>query len=169
MMYVTKTDVTGHKYWCHFVSANKIAPPTFWCFWNLTCHCRDAQVTSCFGRPTTHPYGTIDNNSALVQTMAWRKATSHYLNQWWPSSLTHICITRPQWVNKIQHALYRPVTSGIPYGSIYSSLSISFWREAWITPGHQMYRGLKPENLLYFFSKFLVSTVIQLSDRDFSQ
>ena len=26
-------------------------------------------------------------------------ATSHYRNQWWLSSLTHICVTRPQWVN----------------------------------------------------------------------
>ena len=27
------------------------------------------------------------------------QATSHYLNQWWPSSTTPICVTRPQWVN----------------------------------------------------------------------
>ena len=26
------------------------------------------------------------------------QATSHYLNQWWPSSLIHICITQTQWV-----------------------------------------------------------------------
>ena len=26
------------------------------------------------------------------------QATNHYLNQWWHSSTTHICITRPQWV-----------------------------------------------------------------------
>ena len=26
------------------------------------------------------------------------KATSHYLNQRWYSLLTHICVTRPQWV-----------------------------------------------------------------------
>ena len=25
--------------------------------------------------------------------------TSHYLNQWWHSSLTHICSTRGRWVN----------------------------------------------------------------------
>ena len=25
------------------------------------------------------------------------QATSHYLNQWWPSSTTHTCVTRPQW------------------------------------------------------------------------
>ena len=27
------------------------------------------------------------------------QATSHYLNQWWLSSMTHICVTWPQWVN----------------------------------------------------------------------
>ena len=27
------------------------------------------------------------------------QATSHYLNQWWPSSTTHVCVTRPRWVN----------------------------------------------------------------------
>ena len=27
------------------------------------------------------------------------QATSHYLNQWWSSQPTHICVTRPQWVN----------------------------------------------------------------------
>ena len=25
--------------------------------------------------------------------------TSHYLYKWWPSSLKHICVTQPQWVN----------------------------------------------------------------------
>ena len=25
--------------------------------------------------------------------------TSHYLNQWWPSLLTQVCATQPQWVN----------------------------------------------------------------------
>ena len=27
------------------------------------------------------------------------QVTSHYLNQWWSSLLTHICVTLPQWVN----------------------------------------------------------------------
>ena len=46
--------------------------------------------------------GPIDNKSVLAQVMAWRRrATSHYLNQWWPSSLTHKCVTRPQWVKII--------------------------------------------------------------------
>ena len=33
------------------------------------------------------------------QWLGTGQATSHYLNQWWPSILTHICVTWPQWVN----------------------------------------------------------------------
>ena len=48
------------------------------------------------------PICPIDNIQALVQIMACAGlATSHYLKQWWPSLLRHICITRPQWVNTL--------------------------------------------------------------------
>ena len=41
-----------------------------------------------------------DDKSTLVQVMAWcRQATSHYLNQCWPRSLSPYGITRPQWIN----------------------------------------------------------------------
>ena len=41
-----------------------------------------------------------DDQSALVQVMAWcRQATSHYLSQCWPRSLSPCGVTRPQWVN----------------------------------------------------------------------
>ena len=37
------------------------------------------------------PRDFTDNKSALAQVMAWcRQATSHYLNQYRPSSLTHM-------------------------------------------------------------------------------
>ena len=45
------------------------------------------------------PKGLIDDRSALVQVMAWcRQATSHYLNQCWPSSmmLGHIALIKDQ-------------------------------------------------------------------------
>ena len=46
------------------------------------------------------PKGPIDNKSALVQVMAWRRqATSHYLSQWWTSSPTHIYGTRGNELN----------------------------------------------------------------------
>ena len=46
------------------------------------------------------PKGPIKNNPALVQIMAWRRPGDKPLSE--PvmvSLLTHICVTRPQWVN----------------------------------------------------------------------
>ena len=43
-----------------------------------------------------------DDKSRLVQVMAWcRQATSHYLNQCWPRSISPYGVTRPQWVNNM--------------------------------------------------------------------
>ena len=43
-----------------------------------------------------------DDQSTLVQVMAWcHQATSHYLSQCWPRSLTPYGITRPQWVKLV--------------------------------------------------------------------
>ena len=47
------------------------------------------------------PKGPINNNPALVQIIAWRRSGDKPLSE--PvmvSLLTHICVTRPQWVNK---------------------------------------------------------------------
>ena len=47
-----------------------------------------------------------DDQSTLVQVMAWcRQATSHYLSQCWPRSLSPYGVTRPQWVKScwLQH------------------------------------------------------------------
>ena len=47
------------------------------------------------------PKGPIDNIPALVQIMAWRRPGGKPLSE--PMLiilLTHICVTRPQWVNK---------------------------------------------------------------------
>ena len=47
------------------------------------------------------PLDLTDDKSLLVQVMAWcRQATSHYLSQCWPRSLSLYGITRPQWVKK---------------------------------------------------------------------
>ena len=45
------------------------------------------------------PLELTDDKSTLVQVMAWcRQATSHYLSQCWPRSLSPYDVTRPQWV-----------------------------------------------------------------------
>ena len=44
------------------------------------------------------------DKSTLVHVMAWcRQATSHYLNQCWPRSMSPYGVTRPQWVNYWHH------------------------------------------------------------------
>ena len=46
------------------------------------------------------PRDIIDDKSTLFQVMAWcRQATSHYLSQCWPSSMSPYVFNRPQWVN----------------------------------------------------------------------
>ena len=46
------------------------------------------------------PNDLTDYKSTLVQVMAWcRQATSHYLSQCWPSSMSPYSVTSPQWVN----------------------------------------------------------------------
>ena len=50
------------------------------------------------------PKGPIDKKPAWFKWwLGAEQVTSHYLNQWWLSLLTHICITRPQWVNRISN------------------------------------------------------------------
>ena len=46
-----------------------------------------------------------DDKSTLFQAMAWcRQATSHYLNQCWPRSMSPYGVTRPQWVKRVRHS-----------------------------------------------------------------
>ena len=46
------------------------------------------------------PQHLTDHRSMLAQVMAWcRQATSHYLSQCWPGSLSPNDVTSPQWVN----------------------------------------------------------------------
>ena len=48
------------------------------------------------------PQDLTDDKSTLVQVMAWcRQATSHYLNQCWPRSMSPYAVTMPQWVKKV--------------------------------------------------------------------
>ena len=69
------------------------------------------------------PKGPINNNPALVQIMAWRRSGDKPLSEpMMVSLLTHICVTRPQWVLK-----------EIPGGQLrnrrWSSLSIEFFKK----------------------------------------
>ena len=73
------------------------------------------------------PEDLIDEKSTLVQVMACcHQATSHYLNQCWPSSLTLNDITRPQWVNAL-----RPRQNGWHFA--YAIFKCILLNEKWIS------------------------------------
>ena len=56
-----------------------------------------------------------DDQSTLVQVMAWcRQATSHYLSQCWPRSLSPYGVTKPQWVKAHTKYLIPSVTPLTP-------------------------------------------------------
>ena len=53
-----------------------------------------------------------DDQSILVQVIAWcRQATSHYLSQCWPRSLSSYGVTRPQWVESFHTKWFFPASS----------------------------------------------------------
>ena len=62
------------------------------------CTVSDHWVICCGIAPRWMPLDLIDK-STLVQVMAWcRQATSHYLSQCWPRSMSPNGVTRPQLV-----------------------------------------------------------------------
>ena len=49
------------------------------------------------------PINTFDDKSTLTQVMAWcHQATSHYLSQCWPKSMSTCGFTRIQWVDSMR-------------------------------------------------------------------
>ena len=51
---------------------------------------------------TWMPQDLTNDKSTLVQVMAWcHQATSHYLSQCWPSSLSPYGVIRPQWIKEL--------------------------------------------------------------------
>ena len=59
----------------------------------------DVWGISCWIALIWMPLGFTDDKSTWVQVMAWcRQATSHYLSQCWPRSLSPYSVSRPQWV-----------------------------------------------------------------------
>ena len=84
---------------------NSLAPEKF--EWNLI-HVIVKQIFMIDGWGICHEIALIwmslaftDDQSTLVQVMAWcHQATSHYLSQCWPRSLSPSGITRPQWVKR---------------------------------------------------------------------
>ena len=84
------------------------------------------------------PQSLANDKSTIVQVMVWcHQATSHYLNQCWPRSMTPYGVTRRQWVN-FQLASYCP-RSPKPFWKmtfrkhIQNSIQFQFWlQNKWV-------------------------------------
>ena len=76
----------------------------------------DGWVISCEIPVSWMSLNLPDNKSTLVQVMAWCcQATSHYLSQCWPRSMSPNGITRPQWFNQWNQTLwYESLLKWIP-------------------------------------------------------
>ena len=60
------------------------------------------------------PKGPINNIPALVQIMAWRRSGDKPLSEpMMINLLTHICITRPQWVDSSAPGISREISTAI--------------------------------------------------------
>ena len=92
------------------------------------------------------PKGPINNNPALVQIMAWRRSGDKLLSE--PvmvSLLTHICVTRPQWVKRAKHFFGEQNRCG-PLWS-----HISFWPcPANMTTKIEYFSFFRDQNKQYF-------------------
>ena len=62
------------------------------------------------------PKGPINNIPALVQIMAWRRLGDKPLSEpVMTSLLTHVCVTRPQWVHIFPYNLFRSKWFGFKF------------------------------------------------------
>ena len=69
-------------------------------------------------------WGPINNISTLVQKMAWYRLDDTPLSEPMTVSFhTHICVTRPQWINYIMRIIY-----GWPFYCVDASMKLIQWR-----------------------------------------
>ena len=74
------------------------------------------------------PMDFTDGKSTLVQVMAWcHRASSHYLSQCWPRSLSPYDVTRPQWVKNGTLCTWWLSKLYIIWGDLQGSLWLSSW------------------------------------------
>ena len=112
---VTLKDKSKLSPWIRLYPINSLAPGKFqWNFRYLIFQIIsviDGWVISCELALRWMSPDLTDDKSTLVQVMAWcRQATSHYLSQCWPRSLSPYGVTRPQWVNYDSRLFWRKMT-----------------------------------------------------------
>ena len=85
------------------------------------------------------PEDLPDDKSTLVQVMAWcRQATSHYLSQCWPRSVSPNGVTWPQWVKwccqhyRMGHGLHHTLKMGMMMMMTTMTMMTRWWRWQWM-------------------------------------
>ena len=84
------------------------------------------------------PKGLINNIQALVLIMAWRRPGDKPLSELMlVRSLTHICVTRPQWVNSLwpRYAIWQD-TSGLTLVQVMACCMVApshYLNQSWLT------------------------------------
>ena len=109
-----------------------------------------------------------DDKSTLVQVMAWcRQATSHYLSQYWPRSLSQYGVTRPQWIKMsqcrdriilVQHSLFKDINPGDAFSVEKHNANHKTYRIVAIRS--TLPNGSTPI-ILYKYQIFLLSSLIE--------
>ena len=102
---------------CYITNAlriNSLLPGRFeWNFWYVMLKrilVIDGWGISCDTALIWMSLNCTDDQSKLVQVMAWcRQATSHYLSQCWPSSMSPYGVTRPQLLTPTWWRIYASV------------------------------------------------------------
>ena len=95
------------EFWLNVLSLNSLAPRRSWCYFKNAIF-NFVLLIGILRSPYNNalwrmPPNITDGKSTLVQVMTWCcQATSHYLSQCWPRSLSPYGITKPQWVNSLK-------------------------------------------------------------------
>ena len=97
-----------------------------------------------------------DDQSTLVQVMAWCcQATSHYLSQCWPRSMSLNGITRPQWVtfnhSPTQSLLLEDYPNYLHFPWLVQPIRLTYWD---LHKMADILKGIFYQNLLDFDSNF---------------
>ena len=104
------------------------------------------------------PQDFTDDKSTLAQVTTWcRQATSHYLGQCWPRSVSPYGVARPQWVNTLRiwcsvHNLsIVPIINGVFFGNNFPFPMSIYRRSLTFTSPMQWWRN--PPNRALIISK----------------
>ena len=128
------------------------------------------------------PLNLTDDKSTLIQVMAWcHQATSHYLSQCWPRSMSPYVITKPQWVKLsflISHTIWYTqskfhitwnIFSNKIYHQIISLQQDPYWPRpvSWYTRGNCGWGNGQSETSKYWHWRLLSGVKRKLKNATF--